>query len=83
LTLRSPATLFLSSSDPFVGNAPAPEFAYPRSWSFAALLAALAMLGPFAIDMYLPAFHAIALEFAVSQSLFRKRCRPISSLTFS
>src|SRR5436309_8926407 len=25
------------------------------------------MLGPFAIDMYLPAFHAIALEFAVSQ----------------
>ena len=44
-----------------------PKLPYPRSWSFAALLAALAMLGPFAIDMYLPAFHAIALEFAVSQ----------------
>jgi len=44
-----------------------PKLPYPRSWSFAALLAALAMLGPFAIDMYIPAFHAIALEFAVSQ----------------
>src|SRR5438093_12082289 len=44
-----------------------PGLPYPRSWSFAALLAAPAMLGPFAIDMYLPAFHAIALEFAVSQ----------------
>jgi MFS transporter, DHA1 family, multidrug resistance protein len=48
-------------------SAAQPRLAYPRSWSFAALLAALAMLGPFAIDMYLPAFHAIALEFAVSQ----------------
>jgi MFS transporter, DHA1 family, multidrug resistance protein len=31
-----------------------------RSWSLAALLAALSMIGPFAIDMYLPAFPAIA-----------------------
>jgi DHA1 family bicyclomycin/chloramphenicol resistance-like MFS transporter len=33
----------------------------------AALLAALAMLGPFAIDMYLPAFHAIGDDFDVPQ----------------
>lgn len=38
-----------------------------RSWAFASLLAALAMLGPFAIDMYLPAFAAIQVEFAASQ----------------
>ena len=37
-----------------------------RSWSFAALLASLSMLGPFAIDMYLPAFGAIAAEFDTS-----------------
>ncbi len=37
-----------------------------RTWRFAALLAALSMLGPFAIDMYLPAFGAIGDEFAVS-----------------
>jgi MFS transporter, DHA1 family, multidrug resistance protein len=30
------------------------------------LLAALAMLGPFAIDMYLFTFHAIGSEFAVT-----------------
>ena len=46
----------------------------PRRWSFAALLAALTMPGPFAIDMYLPAFSAIAKEFdaptlAVQQTL--------------
>ncbi|HEY3177810.1 MAG TPA: multidrug effflux MFS transporter [Casimicrobiaceae bacterium] len=49
------------------GSTAEPGLPYPRSWSFAALLAALAMLGPFAIDMYLPAFHAIGVEFAVSQ----------------
>ena len=37
-----------------------------RSWSFAALLAALAMLGPFAIDMYLPAFDAIERDLATT-----------------
>ena len=37
-----------------------------RSWAFAALLASLSMLGPFAIDMYLPAFDAIGGEFAAS-----------------
>jgi len=44
------------------------------TWSFAALLAALSMLGPFAIDAYLPAFGAIGAEFnatplAVQQTL--------------
>jgi DHA1 family bicyclomycin/chloramphenicol resistance-like MFS transporter len=38
-----------------------------RTWSLAALLAALSMLGPFSIDMYLPAFHAIAADLRVSQ----------------
>jgi len=45
-----------------------------RTWSFAALLASLSMLAPFAIDAYLPAFPAIAQEFnaaplAVQQTL--------------
>jgi DHA1 family bicyclomycin/chloramphenicol resistance-like MFS transporter len=38
-----------------------------RSWAFAALLASLSMLGPFAVDMYLPAFPAIGAEFDVPQ----------------
>jgi DHA1 family bicyclomycin/chloramphenicol resistance-like MFS transporter len=42
---------------------PAPHV---RSWSLAALLAALAMLGPFAIDMYLPSFEAIRADLDVS-----------------
>lgn len=37
-----------------------------RSWSFAALLASLSMLGPFAVDMYLPAFGAIESQFGVA-----------------
>lgn len=36
------------------------------AWRFAALLAALSMLGPFAIDMYLPAFDAIRADFGAS-----------------
>jgi DHA1 family bicyclomycin/chloramphenicol resistance-like MFS transporter len=40
---------------------------YVRTWSLAILIAALAMLGPFSIDAYLPAFHAIGSEFAVPQ----------------
>jgi MFS transporter, DHA1 family, multidrug resistance protein len=45
-----------------------------RSWSLAALIAALAMLGPFSIDLYLPAFPAIgaalhAPPLAVQQTL--------------
>ena len=36
-----------------------------RTWSLAILIAALAMLGPFSIDAYLPAFHAIGREFDV------------------
>ncbi len=45
-----------------------------RTWAFAALLASLSMLGPFAIDAYLPAFPAIGREFnaaplAVQQTL--------------
>src|SRR5438876_175064 len=38
-----------------------------RNWSLAALLAALAMLGPFSVDTYLPAFHDIGREFDVPQ----------------
>src|ERR1700676_283616 len=37
----------------------------PRSWSLASLLAALAMLGPFSVDAYLPAFHDIGRDFNV------------------
>jgi MFS transporter, DHA1 family, multidrug resistance protein len=37
-----------------------------RTWSFAALLASLSMLAPFAIDAYLPAFHAIGQEFSAA-----------------
>ena len=45
-----------------------------RTWSFAALLASLSMLAPFAIDAYLPAFPAIGQELnaaplAVQQTL--------------
>jgi MFS transporter, DHA1 family, multidrug resistance protein len=45
-----------------------------RPWSFAALIAALSMLGPFSIDAYLPAFGAIGEEFgappiAIQQTL--------------
>jgi DHA1 family bicyclomycin/chloramphenicol resistance-like MFS transporter len=37
-----------------------------RSWSLAGLLAALCMLGPFSVDMYLPAFPAIGSELGAS-----------------
>lgn len=52
------------------GGAVAPPVTRPRdeprrSWSFAALLASLSMLAPFAIDSYLPAFPAIGQEFGV------------------
>ena len=36
-----------------------------RTWALAGLLASLVMLGPFSIDMYLPAFPAIGREFGV------------------
>lgn len=36
------------------------------AWPLAILLAALAMLGPFSIDVYLPAFHAIGRDLAVA-----------------
>lgn len=38
----------------------------PTPWSLASLLAALAMLGPFSIDMYLPAFGAIGQDLRAS-----------------
>jgi DHA1 family bicyclomycin/chloramphenicol resistance-like MFS transporter len=41
--------------------APMPR-SHRRSWRLAALLASLAMMGPFAVDMYLPAFPAIGRE---------------------
>ena len=43
---------------------PAPSATAKRSWSLAALIATLAMLGPFSIDAYLPAFAAIGTTFA-------------------
>ena len=46
--------------------APAAPRAHARSWRFAALMASLAMLGPFAVDMYLPAFPAIGAEFGAA-----------------
>ena len=36
-----------------------------RTWALAGLLASLVMLGPFSIDMYLPAFPAIGRELGV------------------
>ena len=48
---------------------PAPAKA-PRiqrhSWGLAGLIAALSMIGPFSIDLYLPAFPAIAQDFSAS-----------------
>ena len=43
----------------------AAPLAHRRSWGFAAMLASLSMLGPFAVDMYLPAFPAMGAEFGV------------------
>jgi DHA1 family bicyclomycin/chloramphenicol resistance-like MFS transporter len=36
------------------------------AWPLAILLAALAMLGPFSIDIYLPAFHDIGADLDVA-----------------
>jgi len=36
-----------------------------RTWRFATLMASLVMIGPFSIDMYLPAFAAIGAEYRV------------------
>ena len=47
------------------GSSAAPHV-HRRSWGFAAMLASLSMLGPFAVDMYLPAFPAIGAELGVS-----------------
>ena len=47
-----------------IGGSTAP-LVHRRSWGFAALMASLSMLGPFAVDMYLPAFPAIGAEFGV------------------
>jgi MFS transporter, DHA1 family, multidrug resistance protein len=46
---------------------PVPEARARRhSLGFAGLIASLSMIGPFSIDLYLPAFPAIAREFAAS-----------------
>jgi len=50
--------------DPAPANAPR---ARRQSWGMASLIAALSMIGPFSIDLYLPAFSAIAGEFNASQ----------------
>ena len=47
-------------------GAPAPGTVGKRSWPLAALLATLAMLGPFSIDAYLPAFLAIRETFSTT-----------------
>ena len=49
-----------------VGHAGVAVPAHARTWAFASLLASLSMLGPFAVDMYLPAFTAIGEEFEAS-----------------
>jgi len=56
------------------GDASAPRAESHRNWPIAALIATLAMLGPFSIDAYLPAFGAIEATFdapriAVQQTL--------------
>lgn len=56
------------------GEVAAPRAEARRNWPIAALLATLAMLGPFSIDAYLPAFEAIGATFdappiAVQQTL--------------
>jgi DHA1 family bicyclomycin/chloramphenicol resistance-like MFS transporter len=48
-----------------IAEGSAAPLVHRRSWGFAALLASLSMLGPFAVDMYLPAFPAIGAEFGV------------------
>ena len=52
---------------------------YVRTWSLAILIAALAMLGPFSIDAYLPAFHAIGSEFG-AESFARNKNRSATGL---
>ncbi len=48
------------------GTEKGPMTAAVRTWSLAALIAGLSMLGPFSVDMYLPAFPAIGREFSAS-----------------
>jgi MFS transporter, DHA1 family, multidrug resistance protein len=49
--------------DPAAATAPRTR---RQSWEMASLIAALSMIGPFSIDLYLPAFSAIAGEFNAS-----------------
>ena len=49
--------------DPAVAAAPRIN---RQSWGLASLIASLSMIGPFSIDLYLPAFSAIAGEFSAS-----------------
>src|ERR1700730_16131539 len=62
------------------GVAAASAIRHQRSWSLAALLAGLALLGPFALDMYLPAFTAIAPDFESSQIAVQQ---PLSTYLFA
>jgi DHA1 family bicyclomycin/chloramphenicol resistance-like MFS transporter len=48
-----------------VRDGPAQASTARQDWTLAALIASLAMLGPFSIDAYLPAFGAIGQEFDV------------------
>lgn len=49
----------------YEGSAAAPRL-HRHSLGLAGLIASLAMIGPFSIDLFLPAFPAIALEFSAS-----------------
>jgi len=48
-------------------SASRPPASRKRHWGLAALVAALSMIGPFAIDTYLPAFGAIRQELGTTQ----------------
>ncbi len=53
-------------SDPSAPAAPSQSLARKQSVRFIVALGALSALGPFSIDMYLPAFPALAREFGAS-----------------
>src|SRR5581483_3997588 len=62
-TLRSPAVRTKTNPNKLRRDETEPRVTAPRrSWSLAALLASLAMLGTFSVDMYLPAFPAIEAD---------------------
>ncbi len=57
----------MKRDDPEATPTPRTARATSRTWRLAVLLGTLAMLGPYAIDAYLPAFHAIGSDLGVAQ----------------